>query len=110
LSGGGRLAYEPGAFVRHWHRREFDALVHQTHSYGVGLTAMLTAAVRRDPRQLWGLARTLLPGITLLVRGEATATGGPVTAPRTLVAAKRRGMLIGPVAYLRGRRRMRAWR
>jgi cellulose synthase/poly-beta-1,6-N-acetylglucosamine synthase-like glycosyltransferase len=107
LSRGGRLAYEPGAFVRHWHRRDLDELVHQTRSYGIGLTAMLTATVRRDPRHLWGLARTILPGINLLLRGEAVRSTPP---PRVLVGAKRVGMLIGPVAYLRGGRRMRAWR
>ena len=49
LSGGGRLAYEPGAFVRHWHRRDVADLVRQTRSYGIGLTAMLTAARRPGP-------------------------------------------------------------
>jgi GT2 family glycosyltransferase len=107
LSRGGRLAYEPGAFVRHWHRRDIDDLLHQTRSYGIGLTAMLTAAVRRDPRHLWGLAKIILPGISLLLRGEATGSTPP---PRALVVAKRGGMLIGPLAYLRGGRRMRAWR
>jgi cellulose synthase/poly-beta-1,6-N-acetylglucosamine synthase-like glycosyltransferase len=110
LSGGGRLAFEPGAFILHQHRRTVAELVEQSRAYGVGLTAMLLAAILDQPRHLRGLAAMCLPAMGHLVRGGAAKSIDAAGCPREVTRAKRVGMLIGPFAYLRSRRKMRPWR
>ena len=78
-----------------------QAVVVATHP-----TAPKFAALRARPRVALTID-TPSPARSLLLRGEAVRSTPP---PRVLVGAKRVGMLIGPVAYLRGGRRMRAWR
>ena len=104
LAGGGRVAFEPAAFVRHWHRRDRADLHRQVRGYGLGFTAMLTAAIFDDRRHLAGLARFVV-ATALGRRHRETHHPGPPA--RSLAAAGRLGSLIGPVAYLLGRRRIR---
>jgi hypothetical protein len=59
LWSGGRIGYEPAAFVNHRHRREYAELVKQIDGYGLGLTAMLTSMVLSDPRHLLSIASQL---------------------------------------------------
>lgn len=119
LAGGGRLAFEPAAYVRHWHRRALPDLRRQVHGYGVGYTALLTALIIDDPRHAWGLVRAVSRAVaarmgrpmTPTASAAATATGvdgSPV--PATVGRVRRIGLFLGPVAYLRGRRTMRGWR
>jgi cellulose synthase/poly-beta-1,6-N-acetylglucosamine synthase-like glycosyltransferase len=110
LSGGGRLAFEPGAFILHRHRHTVAELVQQSRAYGIGLTAMLLAAILDQPRHLRGLVATCVPAVGHLVRGGAAKSVDPAGCPREVTRAKRVGMLIGPFAYLRSRRKMRPWR
>jgi GT2 family glycosyltransferase len=110
LSAGRYLAIEPGAVVWHTHRRDYPELAAQLQGYGVGLTAMLTAAVLRDPRHAIGLLRVALPALQSLVGhggGSRRRLSRPADYPRELARAELRGMLRGPMAYLSGRRRMR---
>ena len=121
LWAGGRVRYEPAAFVHHRHRRGYDELVRQLRMGGTGLTATLTALVSRDPRHLLGLglqvpvAARRLAGQTLArVRGRRVDDPGPATPqppayPRELVQQELLGMPGGPLAYLRSRRGVRRW-
>jgi len=68
LMRGHRLAVEPGASVRHTHRRTYPELRDQMEGYGRGLTAMLTASVLRDPRHLVGLMTIVVPGAVSTLR------------------------------------------
>ncbi len=111
LTGGGRLAFEPAAFVHHRHRRSHAELREQLHGYGVGFSAMLTAAVLGEPRHLLGILRVLGPALGRAVRGTGERTAPrPVAYPSDLHRAELRGLAFGPIAYLHSRRTMRAWR
>jgi GT2 family glycosyltransferase len=103
LRKGGTIVYAPGALTWHHHRTDLDGLRRQLVGYGTGLTAAYTALVLRHPSVLPGLVR-LAPRALREVTGGGvrTATIGP-DFPRELLRANRRGMLRGPVAYLRGR-------
>jgi GT2 family glycosyltransferase len=110
LASGRALAVEPGAFVFHRHRRAEVELRRQMYGYGVGFTAMLTAAVHRDRRHLrglWGVAR---PALTSLGTGGTGRAAQPAGYPRNLVLARLAGLAVGPFAYVVSHSRMRRWR
>lgn len=121
LWAGGKMRYEPAAFVHHRHRRGYEELVRQLRMGGVGLIATLTSLVARDPRHLAGLAVQVAPAVRRLagqtlarVRGERADTvaaptdEGPLY-PRELLQQELRGMPAGPAAYVRSRRKMSRW-
>ncbi len=110
LTAGYRLAYEPGAIVHHTHRATIADLERQIHGYGVGFTAMLTAIALRDPRHFVGLA-SVVPTWLRSLRDPTSPkrANRTVDFPSGLRAAELRGMLAGPVEYLRARRMQRRW-
>jgi GT2 family glycosyltransferase len=110
IASGYTLAYEPRAMVHHTHRVDAEELDAQVHAYGTGLTAMLTSLVYRDPRHLLGLA-TMLPAALRLLRGHSHADRGDPLGPdaQRVAKVKLRGMIDGPIAYLRSRRAQRRW-
>jgi hypothetical protein len=106
LLAGHTVAYRPAAMTRHFHRREVGDLEKQMFGYGVGLTAFYTALLRWN----W---RLVLPLILLAPRaavdmfggrGSAATTGLPEGFPPGLLRLKRRGLVLGPVTYVRARR------
>jgi GT2 family glycosyltransferase len=112
VSAGHRLVYNPSAFVRHAHHADYEALKRQAHGYGVGLTAYLTKTVLDRPGRVLelgllsraGLARARAPrAATHSFAGDANRRSGPAD----LAWAERWGMVCGPAAYLRSRRRVR---
>jgi len=108
---GGTIVYQPSAVTRHYHRPDLDGLRRQLVGYGTGLTAAYTSLVRRHPRTLLplaGLVPTALRDLTSA--GSLRVAGLGADFPRELLAANRRGMLAGPLAYLRGRWRSRRYR
>ncbi|MFD9025420.1 glycosyltransferase [Streptomyces parvulus] len=125
LAQGQRLRYTPRALVWHHHRETWRDLETQAYGYGAGLTAYLTAILVNRPALLPAfLAR--VPGGLAHARGltavRATGDGAAPGAravpgghdsrthpwPRRLARLQRRGMLYGPVGYLRARRALRA--
>ncbi len=106
LARGYRLAVEPAAYVWHTHRRTGAELREQMAGYGRGLTAMLTAAILRDPRHLVGLLLIAVPGTVSVLKP------GKSSAPRLAEdpqGARLSGLLHGPAAYFASRRKMRRW-
>jgi GT2 family glycosyltransferase len=108
VSAGHTLVYEPAALMWHRHRRSMKALRLQMFRYGVGLSATVTKwllddrAVARDVlRRLPAGARHVLSPTSRKNKGKST------TFPRELTRRERVGLLCGPVAYLRSRRRAR---
>ncbi|HEX2284489.1 MAG TPA: glycosyltransferase, partial [Mycobacterium sp.] len=106
LLSGHTVVYQPAAMTRHFHRRGLGELQRQMFGYGVGLTAYYAALLRWN----W---RLLLPLLRLLPRAVADVVGGTTSAvtadlpddfPTGLRRLKLRGMLLGPVAYVRARR------
>ncbi len=96
---GRSIAYEPAAFVRHHHHRNFRGLARQLHGYTVGLTAYYTAVIRRRPWVLISLV-WLLP---VAIRAARLKAAGPsLSLVPELAKTSSRGILVGPAAYLRG--------
>jgi GT2 family glycosyltransferase len=125
LSLGRRLRYTPRALVWHHHRETWRDLETQAYGYGAGLTAYLTAILVNRPALLPAfLAR--VPGGLAHARGltavrAADAGADPAAEvpgghdsrthpwPRRLSRLQRRGMLYGPVGYMRARRALRTF-
>jgi O-antigen biosynthesis protein len=100
------IVYEPAAIVYHQHRREYDALKKQMHSYGVGLGAYVTRCVVTRPRHLGAfISRAPLGLVYLLSTGSEKNVKKSPAYPKELTRVERRGTLRGPLAYLQGRRR-----
>jgi glycosyltransferase involved in cell wall biosynthesis len=102
LLSGFTIAYEPAAFVRHHHYRDFDSAARQLRGYAVGMGAFYVALVFRRPSVIWGLAR-LLPDAARYLRASRLQARQPAF-PRSqqLTSARGRQMLAGLPAYLRG--------
>jgi hypothetical protein len=103
LFAGRGITFDPAVVVRHFHRRTEEECRTQMYGYGVGYTAALTALVRSDPRHLVGLVHLALPALRVLRNraGDRVESGYPSQLRRI----ERRGLLAGPRAYLRSRRR-----
>jgi len=109
---GHRLAYEPRAVCWHDHRADAAAVERQIYSYGVGLTAILTKWLLRDPR----LARAMLSQSWRFLTSAAGLAGDSAAVPHELsrlgsqlrvnrrqntLGLQVRGYLVGPFLYLR---------
>ncbi|MBD0708630.1 glycosyl transferase family 2 [Streptomyces sp. CBMA291] len=114
LAAGHRLRYTPDALVWHHHRDTWQDLRNQAYGYGAGLTAYLTATLLRRPRLLPALLARLPRGLAharaMTARRDGGGGGVPGEHgtrhhpwPRDLSRLERRGMLYGPVGYLRAR-------
>jgi len=108
---GGTLVYEPGAVVRHWHRREYEGMRRQAFGYGMGLGAYLTAAVWRRPALLAAMVRRAWPAAIHMLgsHSEKNSNRGE-SFPRELVVRELAGALAGPFGYARSRWRYRGHR
>ncbi|MGC9498312.1 glycosyltransferase [Streptomyces sp. WG7] len=133
LAEGQRLRYTPSALVWHHHRETWRDLETQAYGYGAGLTAYLTAILVNRPSLLpaflarvpgglahaRGLTAVRATAVRATADGDATDGTGPAAGvpgghdsrthpwPRRLSRLQRRGMLYGPVGYLRARRALR---
>ncbi|MFK4151100.1 glycosyltransferase [Streptomyces fungicidicus] len=115
LAQGHRLRYTPYALVWHHHRETWSDLETQAYGYGAGLTAYLTAILVNRPALLPAFLARLPRGLArarALTEARDTDGGGAPGAhatrthpwPRRLSRLQRRGMLYGPLGYLRARR------
>ncbi|MEV0689573.1 glycosyltransferase [Streptomyces sp. NPDC050388] len=127
LAQGHRLHYTPGALVWHHHRETWADLETQAFGYGAGLTAYLTAILVNRPALLPAFLARVPRGLSharglTAVRDTGGGDGGGADAPgdrgaapgdhdtrthpwpRRLSRLQRKGMLYGPVGYLRARR------
>jgi glycosyltransferase involved in cell wall biosynthesis len=105
LTRGYRIAFEPGAVVFHEHRRTHEELSRQIYWHGIGLSGYLTRCLLNRPSQIPGFLRRVPRGLAYgfgisSVRNAQKSAG----FPRGLTRAEWRGILLGPVAYLRGLR------
>lgn len=107
---GGRLVNDPAIFVHHLHRRDLPALERQIRGYGTGMTATLAALIAADPRHLLGLAAVVPLWLRSMLRPHTGKRAKQAFGyPSRLVALELRGMLSGPLAYVRSRRSQRRW-
>ena len=104
LCSGGTVVYQPTAVTRHFHRRSVEELRTQMLGYGVGLTAFYASLVADRPRCVPGLIRLLPRAYRDMFGSEGLQNSGlPPDFPEDLLRAKRRGMFIGPMSYIRAR-------
>lgn len=104
LASGRMLAYQPDAIVWHRHRRTAEALDGQAFGYGAGLGAYLTSALLHEPRMLPALLRRLPGGIRCAGARARSRTGADTGWSRRLALLELRGLLYGPLGYLRSHR------
>jgi cellulose synthase/poly-beta-1,6-N-acetylglucosamine synthase-like glycosyltransferase len=107
LAHGYRIVYEPGAVVRHRHRREWEELRRTLFGYGVGLYAWWARALWIEGEWttlFWGLRWFVQQQVGNLLRAFLHRPGH---IPLDLAWAEFWGALAGPVRYLRSRRRSR---
>lgn len=103
------LAYTPMAIVRHPSHREFERLRNQLQGYGMGLSAALFKTLVTQPRQIPGFIRRLPRGVRFAFGAESPRHAGKqVDYPSELTRLEMWGLLGGPLAYLRSRRRLAA--
>jgi GT2 family glycosyltransferase len=100
LKEGGTLVYEPGAIVRHRHRRTYDALRTQLANNGVGFYSYLVRSGLHYPEERRALARL---GAWWFWRWNARrllrSFVNPSAFPRDLITAEIRGSLRGLRRY-----------
>jgi glycosyltransferase involved in cell wall biosynthesis len=110
LLAGYSIAYRPTALAWHADRAEFSDLVKQMRSLGTSLTAYYTSVIVRDPRLIPRLVALLPQGIRDIrgAPGSVRTASMPASFPSELTRSNRRGMLFGPVAYLREWRRRKS--
>ncbi len=103
-----RLVYQPSAILHHWHHRDYSKLRKIVYSYGVGLTAYLTKTLIDHPERLLGFVARVPHGF-VYVLGARSPKNAKKQAdyPKELTWIERKGMLAGPLAYLRSRWRLR---
>jgi GT2 family glycosyltransferase len=97
------LGYEPSAWVRHHHRTSPAALRTQLEGYAVGLGGFLMK-IALDRRARAVATRRIPAAVAQLRRiSERESEAGPAM-PAGATGVRLRGLVTGPVAYLRGRR------
>jgi hypothetical protein len=110
LGAGYHVVYTPDAVAWHRHRREYDPLKRTLYGYSVGGFAYLTRCIieHRD----WRAVKTAVQWLRYdhLRMVARVLLRRPTALPGDLVVAYCRGVLAGPRAYLRSRRRERLYR
>ena len=100
---GHQIVYEPEAIVYHEHRRTYDELARQLYWHGIGLGAYLTRCIAARPDQLPDFVRRVPRGVFYgFAPGSPRNREKSSTFPPGLTRAERRGVVHGPLAYLRG--------
>jgi GT2 family glycosyltransferase len=103
------LAYMPSAIVRHPSHRDYERLRGQLRGYGYGLSATLFKTLVTQPRFALDFLRKLPRGLTFAFgAGSKRHAGKQADYPAELTWLERRGLLAGPLAYLRSRRQLAA--
>ena len=104
ISHGYRIVYEPAALLYHAHRRDYAGLRRQAYGYGVGLTAYLTKVVLDKPTRIFDFLLRMPQGVAHIFSATSPKNAKKQLGyPSELTRLERRGMLYGPIAYLRSR-------
>jgi GT2 family glycosyltransferase len=107
---GYQLVYVP-AIIYHLHRRDYEDLRKQYYNYGVGLTAYLTKSLLENPHLLLDFVTKVPYRLFFLLSTRSPKSRKQQTHyPKELTKLKLKGMVYGPLAYLRSRRAMRKLR
>jgi O-antigen biosynthesis protein len=103
---GHTIVYEPHAVVHHAHRPDYAALRRQIHAYGAGMVACHLKTLLANPRLSISFARKLPSGLRFTLSSESSKNSQKLgDYPRELTLLELRGMLYGPIGYVRSRRK-----
>lgn len=103
---GHTIVYEPRAVVHHAHRPDYAALRRQIHAYGAGMVACHMKTLLAHPLLSLSFARRLPAGLRFtLSSGSSKNSQKRGDYPRELTWLELRGMLYGPLGYMRSRRK-----
>lgn len=106
IMAGHTIAYEPSVLMFHEHRREFAALKRQMFDYGAGFTAYLTRCLLTRPVATLSLVLRLPDILKYLFNPRSPRNRRKQPGyPSELTRIELRGMLYGPIGYIRSRRR-----
>ena len=105
---GYQLVYAPASLLYHHHRPEYESLQKQIYNYGVGFTAYLTKSLLENPHLMLDFTSRIPYSVFLLLRSRLTKNRKRWSPyPKELIRLELRGMIYGPLAYLRSRKAMR---
>lgn len=108
IKDGYQLVYQPSAVVMHRHRRTYEELTRQIFGYGSGLTAFLAKCILDDPVSMFTIASKMPAGIRYAFGSDSNKNQHKSGSyPKELERIERRGMLYGPVAYIKSSLRYR---
>lgn len=97
---GYQLVYRPAALTWHYHRVHLSELRSQLFGYGVGLTSYFVRVLWRRPTAVVDLVALAPTGLKdLLAPSSQRFASMTEPFPRDLLAAHRRGMFWGLIAY-----------
>jgi len=104
VSGGGSIVYEPGAIVWHEHPSTEAQFRSKLHSYGVGLSSLLSRHASRHPVDALRMAAAIPAAASYFFRSDSAHNAKrSSTFPRGLWRVEVAGMIRGPFAYAVGR-------
>jgi glycosyltransferase involved in cell wall biosynthesis len=103
ISKGYSLVFQPAALVRHFHYREYEGLNRQLYGYGVGLTAFYSRCLICNPLNIVDLVRIIPKALDYFLNPHSSRHERMSSFPKDLTKSQFRGMIYGPVAYLRSR-------
>lgn len=104
VSAGYQLVYEPAAIVHHRHHDRYETLCKTMYGYGVGLTAFLTKTIVDKPSRIFTFLYRAPQGLYYALSGSSAKNQGKVADyPAELTTLERKGMLYGPIAYIKSR-------
>ncbi len=103
---GHTIVYEPAAIALHAHRPDYAGLRRQVYAYGAGLSAYYLKTLLANPPLAKDFLRKVPLGLRFALSSRSSKNEGKSTDyPRELTWLERRGILYGPVGYLRSRRK-----
>jgi GT2 family glycosyltransferase len=103
---GQTIRYEPRALVHHAHRPDYEGLRRQVYSYGVGLSAYYLKTLTDRPALALDFLAKVPGGLRFLLNPDSELNREKLADyPAELDWIERRGILAGPLAYARSRRR-----
>jgi cellulose synthase/poly-beta-1,6-N-acetylglucosamine synthase-like glycosyltransferase len=106
---GWTMVYTPNALTWHYHRDDPAELHRQLTGYGVGLGAFYSAILLRHPWRIFTLLRLLPTAYRDFARTDSLRNASLATLPPEVGRDNLRGILRGPVVYLRERLRGSRW-
>ena len=108
ITSGNTLVYAPSAIVHHMHRRDYAGLQKTMYDYGVGLTAYLMKCIIEKPIRLLAVPAWIPTALAFGISAQSKKDAWrPVGFPLELNKFERKGMVDGPIRYIRSRRQRR---